>query len=108
MRTFDHNTTWNEVQDMTAEEAIHILSRDANSDGKEWSARPHKKRAAQIAIAALQRQKDCPCCRGDLALFWRDNENNAFVDSRGEVSVFVHDHLIRFSVEYCPHCGRKF
>lgn len=54
MRNFDRFATWEDVQDMTIEEAIAILSHDANSDGKEWSARPHKAKAAQMAIAALR------------------------------------------------------
>lgn len=108
MRTFDHNTTLDDVQDMTTEEAISVLSHDANSDGKDFSARPHKMKAAQIAIEALQRQKNCPCCQGDLPLFWANNEDNAFVDSHGEILVTAHDHKIRFNVDYCPHCGRKF
>ena len=54
MRKFDHNTTWDDVKDMTAEEAIAILSRDANSDGSDWTARPHRAKAAQMAIEALQ------------------------------------------------------
>lgn len=55
MRNFGCNTTWEDVQDMTIEEAIAILSHDANSDGKEWQARPHKAKAAQMAIEALMK-----------------------------------------------------
>lgn len=55
MRQFDHRTTWEEVQDMTVEEAITILSQDAQSDGKNWTARPHKAKAAQMAIDALRK-----------------------------------------------------
>lgn len=55
MREFDRNTTWEDVQDMTIEEAIAILSKDAESNGKSWSARPHKAKAAQMAIDALRR-----------------------------------------------------
>lgn len=58
MRTFDHHTTWDDVKDMTTEEAIHILSRYANTDGKEWSARPHLAKACQVAIEALQNQSN--------------------------------------------------
>ena len=54
-RTFDHHTTWDDVVDMTIDEAIAILSRFANSDGKEWSARPHLAKACQIAIEALRK-----------------------------------------------------
>lgn len=54
MRKFDIHTTDDDVKDMTIDEAINILQRDANSDGKEWSARPHKRKAAQMAIEALK------------------------------------------------------
>lgn len=54
MRKFDIHTTEDDVKDMTIDEAISILQKDAQSDGKEWSARPHRKKAAQIAIETLQ------------------------------------------------------
>lgn len=50
----------------------------------------------------------CECCIGDEALYWKDNENNAFVDSKGDVLVTVKDHMMRFKVKCCPNCGRKF
>ena len=53
MREFNHNSTWDSVEDMTINEAINILSHDANSNDKDWSARPHKAKAAQMAIEAL-------------------------------------------------------
>lgn len=58
IRHFDHNTTWSEVQDMTIDEAIEVLKFDANSNGEAWSARPHKKKAAQMAINALKFYKE--------------------------------------------------
>lgn len=66
MRQFDHKTTLDDVQNMTIDEAIQILSHDANSDGKAWSARPHKAKAAQMAIESLQFMKDtnkCSTCK---------------------------------------------
>lgn len=57
VRKFDHNTTLEDVKDMTIDEAISVLQFDANSDGKEWSARPHKAKAAQMAIEALEKMK---------------------------------------------------
>ena len=56
-RRFDHHTTWEDVQDMTVDEAVMVLSRLANSDGREWSARPHLAKACQMAIEALNRMK---------------------------------------------------
>lgn len=50
----------------------------------------------------------CECCAGDEALYWKDNENNAFVDSKGEIMVTVKDHEMRFRVKCCPNCGRVF
>lgn len=55
-----------------------------------------------------ENKPNCSCCQGDLALFWANNENNAFVDSHGEILVTAHDYTIRFNVDYCPRCGRKF
>lgn len=54
MRKFGVDTTEDDVKDMTIDEAISILQKDAQSDGKEWSARPHRKKAAQMAIEALE------------------------------------------------------
>ena len=62
MRQFDAHTTWEDVQNMTVEEAIVVLSHDADSDGKEWSARPHKAKAAQMAIEVLQRIDNANSC----------------------------------------------
>ena len=50
----------------------------------------------------------CNCCNGDEALFYQDSENCAFVDSHGEIMVMVKDHVMRFKVDCCPKCGRKF
>lgn len=50
----------------------------------------------------------CNCCIGDEAIYWKDNENNAFIDSKGEMMVIAKDKLIRFKVKCCPNCGRKF
>ena len=50
----------------------------------------------------------CDCCLGDEAVYWQDNENNAFVDSKGEMSIMVKDKLMRFKVKFCPCCGKKF
>lgn len=49
----------------------------------------------------------CNYCNGDEAVFWKDNQNNVFVDSKGEMMVTANDHTIRFKVTHCPMCGRK-
>lgn len=64
--------------------------------------------AMRLGQAALKEAEGCECCIGDEALYWKDNENNAFVDSKGEVLVTVKDHVMRFQVKCCPNCGRKF
>lgn len=50
----------------------------------------------------------CECCLGDEPLYWKDNENNAFVDSKGEILVTVKDRIMRCKIKYCPNCGRGF
>lgn len=50
----------------------------------------------------------CSCCFGDEALFWKDDQNCAFVDSTGEIMVMVGDRTMRFNVDRCPKCGRRF
>ena len=50
----------------------------------------------------------CDCCMGDEALFWKDEYNNVFVDSQGEIMVTVKDNIMRFKVDFCPKCGKSF
>lgn len=50
----------------------------------------------------------CECCGGDMALFWRDKENNAFIDSKGEILVTVRGQEMFFKVHRCPNCGYVF
>lgn len=42
--------------------------------------------------------ESCNCCIGDEAIYWKDNENNAFIDSKDEMTVMVKDKLIRFKL----------
>lgn len=44
---------------------------------------------------------------GDEAIFWEDENNNAFVDSYGEMLLTVSGHEIQFRVTHCPMCGEK-
>lgn len=50
----------------------------------------------------------CECCSGDKALYYKDGEHCAFVDSTGEIMVTVQDQIMRFKVKRCPNCGKKF
>ena len=50
----------------------------------------------------------CNYCQGDEAIVWKDDQNNAFIDSKGEMMVTAKDHILRFKVDYCPKCGRRF
>lgn len=50
----------------------------------------------------------CSCCHGDDALFWQDEQNNAFIDLSGEMLVTAHNHSVRFHVDRCPKCGFVF
>jgi len=56
----------------------------------------------------IDENADCDCCQGDEALYWADDENNAFVDSRGDVLVTVKGMTMRYKVKCCPNCGKKF
>lgn len=51
---------------------------------------------------------DCNYCNGDEAVFWQDDDNNAFVDSKGEMLVTVNGYEVNFDVQCCPMCGRRF
>lgn len=50
----------------------------------------------------------CNYCCGDEAVFYKDNENCVFVGMNGEMLAIAKDKSIRFKVNYCPMCGRKF
>ena len=50
----------------------------------------------------------CMYCYGDKALFWKDDQNSAFIDSKGEMLVYANGQDIRFHVDRCPMCGRRF
>ena len=52
--------------------------------------------------------KGYDCCLADETVYWKDNESNAFIDSKGEIIVVLKDKLLRFKAKYCPNCGRKF
>lgn len=54
MRKFNETSTLEDVENMTIEEAIYILERDANSKWGPWEARPYKAKACQIAVEALK------------------------------------------------------
>ena len=51
---------------------------------------------------------DCNCCQGDEALCWKDNNNNAFVDRKGDMMVTVKGKTMRYKVKCCPNCGKSF
>ena len=50
----------------------------------------------------------CGCCNGDEAVYYKDNENNMFIDSKGEVLVTVKGNILQFNVKHCPNCGKEF
>lgn len=54
-----------------------------------------------------ERNHGCDCCQGDEALYWADGENNAFVDSRGDMLTTIKGMTMRYKVKCCPKCGRK-
>lgn len=50
----------------------------------------------------------CNYCDGDEALFYKNNDNCAFVDSKGRVLVCANGESMEFQVKYCPACGKEF
>lgn len=52
MKFYDHNSTFEQVQNMTAEEAAEVLFRYAGSNITYWT--PHISKAIQIAIDTLR------------------------------------------------------
>jgi hypothetical protein len=51
---------------------------------------------------------NCSYCQGDEAIFWESDNNNAFIDSKGEMLVVNNGHEVRFNVQFCPMCARRF
>lgn len=88
IKKYDCNTTWDEVQDMTIDEAINILQKHANYTGQDWTARPHMAKACQLAIKAMSRYSnegiqpiiaidefyekywECPCCHREVGAYF--------------------------------------
>ena len=64
--------------------------------------------AEGMEIACYVGKYGCECCLGEHHLYWKDDKNNAFVDSEGNVLVTVDDKELTFIVRYCPNCGKKF
>lgn len=54
----------------------------------------------------INKEAGCNCCQSENALYWKDNENNAFVDSKGGMLVTIKGMTIRYKVKCCPNCGR--
>lgn len=50
----------------------------------------------------------CACCQGDEGLYWKDEANNAYVDSKGDMLVTVNGKEMQFRIKYCPNCGKVF
>lgn len=50
----------------------------------------------------------CNYHNGDEALYYKDNNNCAFIDSKGTISVTVNGYNTNFTVSYCPKCGHNF
>lgn len=45
---------------------------------------------------------------GDEAIYWKDENNNVFIDSRGEMLITAGGIETRLCVKFCPMCGKKF
>ncbi|MBQ7277296.1 MAG: hypothetical protein IJS58_08640 [Bacilli bacterium] len=107
MREFNHNSTWDSVEDMTINEAINILSHDANSNDKDWSARPHKAKAAQMAIEALNFYQNYLS-----SVATSGNETNAYL-AKNRYLLYLKDindeyPLGQMYYKHIPHKGEVF
>lgn len=50
----------------------------------------------------------CICHNGDEPIYYIDENNNAFIDSNGVMSVMVQGRIMEFQTNYCPKCGKHF
>lgn len=60
-----------------------------------------------MSIVCYVGKYGCDCCLGDKPVYWKDGENNVFVDSKGGVTINIKDEQLRFQISYCPCCGKK-
>ena len=56
-------------------------------------------------MALKERGTGCECCLEDKAVYWQDDQNNVFVDRKGEMLITVKDRIMRIKVTHCPMCG---
>lgn len=56
----------------------------------------------------MENKNDCNYCVGDDPIYYKDNDNCAFIDTRGELYMSISGKIARCKVEFCPKCGRKF
>lgn len=68
----------------------------------------HLKNLCDKLDQIIHENDGCDCCNGDAALFYQTEDDNAFIDSNGNIDVMINGATMRFSVKYCPNCGRKF
>lgn len=64
--------------------------------------------AEGMEIACYVGKYGCECCMGDEALYWKNDKNNIFIDSHGNMLINVDDKRLTFKANYCPACGKKF
>lgn len=73
------------------------------SDGK-WDIYVFKTNDVPI----FELMPSCPYCEGDMAVYWEDDDNYAFIDSEGNLLVAAAGHQMSFGVPRCPMCGKRF
>lgn len=49
----------------------------------------------------------CDYCCGIKTIYYKDNKNYAFINSKGSMITIAGDKPIRFSIPFCPMCGRR-
>lgn len=50
----------------------------------------------------------CDFCDGNKAVYYKDNENCVFINSKGILDMYVRGKRQMIRVEYCPKCGKSF
>lgn len=97
---------------MTRKEAINHLTHDwiITPGGQVYVDGDQKDdflESVGMGIMTLkERGTGCECCLEDKAVYWQDDQNNVFVDRKGEMLITVKDKIMRIKVTHCPMCGR--
>lgn len=55
------------------------------------------------------KQETCVCHTGDTPVYSiSDGTRGVFINDTGEMLCVIDNNVLRFNVQYCPVCGKKF